>query len=115
MILWTQEKRRGATVMAMSIYLYVLSGMFIIPSIIRFFKPDFYISEHLRSILDRRGTAKQYFLYRKIIGLVSGGVLVLAGYLPDEQRVVCLPMLGLIFVIILACNKIFIGSFISKK
>lgn len=99
----------------MTIYLYILGALLIAGAIIRTFRPGFLLPKGLRAVLESRGTTKKYLLSRQIIGIVFGGALILAGYLPEPQRIpVCMPLLALVFVCILACNKIFVGSFGGK-
>lgn len=99
----------------MGIYLYVLGGLFVLCSIIRVFYPQFIISKKLLARLDDYGTKKEYLINRKVIEALLGIILIIAGYLPEDEKLpICIPLLIIIFIGVLVNNKIYIGSFWGK-
>ena len=66
--------------------------------------------------LREKGVETPYLRSRRIIGLILGASIVLGGVLPaPEKLAVTLPLLALVFIAVLACNRHFLGRFTPKK
>lgn len=81
---------------------------------IRFFFPYFGISRSLVALLRIRNTTKGYLIAHNINGFFLGIILIVAGIVPEQfKESCCMPLLGIVFISILVCNKIFVGSFLG--
>ena len=86
--------------------LCIYGGALILISLIRFFRPGFLCSSALLAELREKGIEAPYLRCRRIIGLILGASIVLGGVLP---------LLALVFIAVLACNRHFLGRFTPKK
>lgn len=94
------------------ILLFILGIIMIVSVGIRLFRPFWGFSKSLVSRLNSRKTTKVFLISHNINGCILGLVLIIAGFLPDYLKIcVCMPLLGIVFVIILVCNKIFVGTY----
>ena len=96
--------------------LCIYGGALILISLIRFFRPGFLCSSALLTELREKGIETPYLRSRRIIGLILGASIVLGGVLPaPEKLAVTLPLLALVFIAVLACNRHFLGRCTPKK
>lgn len=98
--------------MLLNIYLWLYGIGMIIPVGIRLFVPFWGLSESLRSLLSTRETTKGFLISHNINGFLLGVILIVTGFLPEHLKLcVCMPLLGAVFISVLICNKIFVGTF----
>ena len=96
--------------------LCIYGSALILISLIRFFRPGFLCSSALLTELREKGIETPYLRSRRIIGLILGASIVLSGVLPAPEKLsVALPLLALVFIALLACNKHYLGRFTPKK
>lgn len=96
----------------MNIFLCLFGFGMIVPVGVRLFIPLWGLSKPLISRLSNRGTTKGFLISHNINGFLLGAILIVAGILPEHLKIcICMPLLGLLFVSVLICNKLFVGTF----
>ncbi len=95
----------------MNIYLFIYGIVLIIPVVVRFFNPIFGLSRNLVSHLEKRGKKRGFLITHNVNGLLLGFTLIISAYLPEDLKLYCLIPLLFIFISVLICNKIFVGTF----
>ena len=95
-----------------NILLYIEGAALIVPVLIRIFIPFWGFSKSLVARLNSRKTTKGFLISHNINGCMLGTTLIIAGLLPEHLKLcICMPLLGAVFISILICNKIFVGSY----
>jgi hypothetical protein len=95
----------------MNTYLFVFGAIMISSVVIRFFYPTFGLSKELLSRLQARGTKRGFLISHNINGLLLGVTLIVSSFLPEHLKLYCLIPLLFIFLSVLICNKLFVGTF----
>lgn len=94
------------------VLLCVQGAAIITITVIRLFVPFFLTPMPLQNRLAARNTTKAYLICRNIICFIVGAIVIVAAILPEHlKKPCCLPLLAIIFIIVLICNKILLGSF----
>lgn len=84
----------------------------IVPVGVRLFIPLWGLSKSLISRLSDRKTTKGFLISHNINSFLIGTILIVAGILPEHLKIcICIPLLGAVFVSVLVCNKLFVGTF----
>jgi len=64
----------------------------------------------VQALLEQRQTRRRYLFYQRLNIFFLGVILVVSGLLaPDLKKPVSFPIMGLIFVSVLTCNKLNLG------
>lgn len=92
-------------------FLFIVGALIISYVVVRFFYPNFCFSKSLIALLQKRGTKKGFIVAHNINGLLLGATLILTCFLPEHLKLhYCMPLLLIIFLSVLICNKIFVGT-----
>ncbi len=97
--------------MVMDWCLFVLGIYLVVSSVVRFICPNFALSKALIARLEFRHTRKAFHIWHNINGILLGAALVFCGFLPEQYKLLGLPVLLSILPSILFCNKKCIDSF----
>lgn len=99
------------------IYLVIIGLLFILWAVVSFFCPKALVSKKMEDDFAGQEKIKRRYLRHQRINLLAAGVLIIAApFLPERWALpLILPLLGIVVVCVLVCNKINLGRWIAYK